>query len=452
MGINTMRQARIVNPSLFVLSVIAIFLRIAYVNFTVIDTPIRADAQQYVFYGYNLSHFGVYSKSLPGQKLQPDSYRSPGYPLVIALSFLIGKEQFFYPIMLTTQAVLGAAMVPLTYGLGCMLLPVWAAFAAACLVAFSPHLVSITSYLLTETLFGFVLLAGITCFYKALKQRRPLLYASAGSLLGYAYLTNESSLFVPFLFAGAVLIYFRSRPDQLLKKSLYRGVGIFLLVFILFPIGWFLRNAIVLAPDAPRGGDRAVATMSHGAYPGFIFENPRYQYFPYREDPMQPAFGGSIDDFLRIFWSRFKERPVRYLSWYLLEKPYYIWSWNILQGQGDIYIYPVLTSLYIESEITNWTRVAMKYIHPVILLLAFAGGLLFVYRYRQLKGDEDLHVTPLLLFLVCLYYTMFYTIFASWPRYSIPLRPELYLIALWTLEQGRKAYTNRWGDMWSRQR
>jgi 4-amino-4-deoxy-L-arabinose transferase-like glycosyltransferase len=427
---------------LVLLAITALLLRVQYVTETVIDQPIRADAAQYVLYGYNLSHFGVYSKSLPSESPQPDSFRSPGYPLLIAISFLIGDEKSFYPIMLLTQAISGAALVPLTYALGSLFLPVWASLGAATLVAFSPHLISMTSYLLTETLFGVVFLVALVFFCFALKNLRFVFFALAGFFFGLAYLTNETSLFVPFILAWAVFYYYRSTTQVLLKRNLYKGVGLLLLVFIIFPLGWQLRNLISIPAGAPKGSSRAISTMSHGTYPGFIYKDSRYKYFPYREDPMQPAYGESMDNFVKIFSGRFKERPIRYLSWYLLEKPYYLWSWNILQGQGDVYIYPVISSLYTKSTFADWTRVVMKLLHPFILILALFGTILCLRRYRKTSQRMNLDSTPFFLFTLCLYYTLLYTVFAPWPRYSIPFRPELYLLALWTFEQGRKAFVS----------
>ncbi len=203
---------------------------------------------------------------------------------------------------------------------------------------------------------------------------------------------------------------------------------------MLFSAGWIIRNNISLPPGSPAGDSRLVSTMSHGAYPGFLYHDPKYKYFPYREDPMQPEFGSSLHSFGKILWARFKENPVRYISWYVFKKPYYLWSWNILQGQGDVYIYPVTTSLYMENNNANLTREMVKIFHPVSLVLALVGVIFLILSKKECKSDRlpayDLAIFP---FLVCIYYTAVYTITAPWPRYSVPLRPELYLCALWGL-------------------
>ena len=40
---------------------------------------------------------------------------------------------------------------------------------------------------------------------------------------------------------------------------------------------------------------------------------------------------------------------------------------------------------------------------------------------------------PLLLAATAVYFTVVYSVFAPWPRYSVPLRPELYLLAAWSV-------------------
>jgi len=153
---------RIIFLTICLIISVALFIRIKYVENTKIYKPIRADARQYVIYGYNLYHHGIFSKELSSNEPLPDSSRSPGYPLLMSLAFMIGGKRGFYPIVIYTQTILSALSVYLTFLLGIRILSsVWWALFAASLVAISPHLISMTSYLLTETLFGFILLLAL---------------------------------------------------------------------------------------------------------------------------------------------------------------------------------------------------------------------------------------------------------------------------------------------------
>jgi 4-amino-4-deoxy-L-arabinose transferase-like glycosyltransferase len=414
------------------LSVLALLVRVAYVAETVIVQPIRADARQYVSYGYNLAHHGTFSSQFPSDDRPPDSLRSPGYPLLIACAFRLGAAGDVYDLIIHAQIVLSTLVVLLTYFVGRLFLSRQWAITAAALVALSPHQVSLTSYVLTETLFCFLLILASLCFAEAMRASSALLSALSGILFGATYLTNETALLIPVLFAAVILLAARRFEHSDSRRRLRARMVLFIVTFSLFPGGWMMRNATSVPPDMPRGTDRALANLSHGAYPGFLYEDPRFKYFPYREDPMQPAFGSSLGDFARILWARVRERPFRYMTWYLFEKPYHLWSWNILQGQGDVYVYPVETSLYQKSRTAELTRLGMKGLHPVILLLALAGIPLLWRVLKRGTGGTRLEQTPTLVAGVILYYSLLYVIFAPWPRYAVPLRPELYLLAVWS--------------------
>jgi len=396
---------------LFIIFATALQIRIQYVNQTVVDIPIRADARQYVVYAYNLFN-GTFSKDLPNGSAipRPDSFRSPGYPLFIVLVFALGgdTENVVY-----AQAVLSALAVLITFGIGIQFLPLWGSVFASVLVAISPHLISTASYILTETLFSFTFLLSIFLFILASKKHSTLLFTGSGLLFGYTYLINQTAIFIPFLFIFLLLVR-RIRGNKLLPK-----IVLFMVIYSVFPAGWALRNTVSLSPHAPRGSDRAVKTLSHGAYPGFVYKNLNLKYMPYKEDPMQPAFGTSLRNFRKIFWTRFKERPVRYLSWYLFEKPYYLWSWNNLQsqvggnlgrGRGDVYVYPVKTSLYLTSAGANLSRNIMKHLHPVILVLALVGVFLVFIKYRSRKNNYYFYDWAIFLFFVIMLYVFHFFI------------------------------------------
>lgn len=412
---------------------VGLFLRIQYIETTIIPNPIVADARQYVTYGYNIITHGIYSKELSNNP-RPDSFRSPGYPLIIAASMYFGGIEGYYQLIIITQVIISSLLVLLTFFIGIHFMHYYYALIAAFMVAINPHLISISSYLLTESFFSFFLISSILCFILAFQKKQLLLFILAALLFGYTYLINETALLIPFLFAVLWLIKTRRSTEGIERKKLYYILILFIFIFGLFPAGWNIRNNISLPPGSPTGNSRLISTMSHGAYPGFLYQDPKYKYFPYREDPMQPEFGSSLHSFGKVLWARFKVNPVRYISWYVFEKPYYLWSWNILQGQGDVYIYPVTTSLYISNNSANLSREMVKFFHPVFLVLGLIGAIFLIFLKKECKSgrvsEYDVAIFP---FIICIYYTVIYTISAPWPRYSVPLRPELYLCAMWCL-------------------
>jgi hypothetical protein len=420
-----------------ILTIAALLLRLAYIQHTYIPDPIRADARQYVMYGYNLLEHQVFSSQIskePRKPPQPDAFRSPGYPLLMALAIYWGGARGFYPTILFWQAIIGCLMVPLTFMLASRIISIQLALVAALFVCISPHLVSMTAYLLTETLFGLTLILAALFFVEAMLRKKAIIFAVSGLSFGMAFLVNETAMLLPLALLIVLWLaskyYLKNKPFQLSPSHMV----IFLAVFITFPLGWSIRNHISLSEKAQSGYNRALNTLTHGTYPGFIYKNSAYKYFPYREDPRQPEFSSSVNALTSILWERIKKRPLRYLSWYLVEKPYYLWSWNMLQGQGDVYIYPVTTSLYLSSKYANVTRIFMKVLHPFILIFAVIGFILWFKGVTTLETKTKNDLIQLILFIILIYYTLLYTLFAPWPRYSVPLRPFLYILSLWSFK------------------
>jgi 4-amino-4-deoxy-L-arabinose transferase-like glycosyltransferase len=422
--------------ALAVIVVGGLFLRVLHIDIileghTLNDAPIRADAKQYIKYGYNLVHHNVYSLDYPSPGPKPDAFRSPGYPLLIATGMLLASGIKFIAVVLYTQAILGVLTVILTYLLARNYLPEAISLGAALLVGISPHLITMAGYLLTETLTTFLIVASLLTFNHALKHNNPKIFFLSGGFFGLGYLANETLLFLPFILAFWVILKNLKHPPVLsLKRSL--PIVAFLTAFCVFPCAWFIRNAVSVPQESLTGYDRAVQTLSHGAYPGFVHETVKYKYFPYLEDPQQPQFGSSISEFSAVLWQRVRERPLRYISWYLFEKPYYFWSWNILQGQGDVFVYPVKTSLYHENQLALFMKWAMQKLHPILLLLLLCGVPMLLLRKSNISEKPKRQNSPISLYTTCLYFTAIFIFFAPWPRYSIILRPELYICALWS--------------------
>ena len=201
---------------LFLITFLALLIRVKYVEQTEIYNPIRADAAQYVTYGYNLYYHGVFSKDFIEKPL-PDSYRSPGYPILISLAFKIGGKHYFYPVVIYFQIVFSMLLVPLTFFIGRRFISQSLALLAAILTAISPHLVSMTSYLLTEILFSFVLLSAICFLCMALERKQVIFFVISGLFFGLSYLTNETAFFLPFIII-AVLIHYHIMYRNFTKK------------------------------------------------------------------------------------------------------------------------------------------------------------------------------------------------------------------------------------------
>ena len=100
-----------------------------------------------------------------------------------------------------------------------------------------------------------------------------------------------------------------------------------------------------------------------------------------------------------------------------------------MQGQGDIYIYPVKNSLFTKFTFANDIKNLLKYLHILLHFSIYVG---FISLLLQRNHKED-NLNIYLLFAVFFYLTIIYAIFVPWPRYAIPYRPLFYTIAVWSI-------------------
>lgn len=115
----TSMKIRLIPIGLIAILTLALGLRVHTVFNTEVIVPLRADAGEYFLYAYNLKHFGIFSMSPAGFAQtgtpEPDAFRTPGYPLFLAL-FIDDKvsEKMLAQILLT-QAFLSTLTVYLTF-------------------------------------------------------------------------------------------------------------------------------------------------------------------------------------------------------------------------------------------------------------------------------------------------------------------------------------------------
>lgn len=421
----TLGQSRLLQWFVIVVVLaIAFALRLGAVNQTVMDGPIRADARDYYFYAYNLHHYGVYSRAdtrAAESAPEPDAVRSPGYPLFLwaiwsdNLRFMLWRARF-------VQAILDVGTVLLVFLLGRRVLPYGWAVLAALLTAVSPHLISATTYLLTETLFTFLMLLAL--WLVVLAARRAWIAPLAGAVLAAAALTRPTLQFVP-LFVAALLLW------VLGWRKGWRTAGALLLGFILLWTPWTLRN--IMATGQPSDPRLAVNTLHHGIYPDLTYQgDPNTRGFPYRFDPRAEEIGRCLSSVLGEIRRRFEEAPLRHLYWYVVGKPVTLLSWSIVAGMGDVFIYPTKASPYFTNPVYIWTHYLMFILHWPLVILALIGTFGLAFSRRARSPESGGLLWPLLA-LTLIYFLLLHIVGAPFPRYGIPLRPILYLLAVWTM-------------------
>jgi 4-amino-4-deoxy-L-arabinose transferase-like glycosyltransferase len=418
---NNPRIKNILIASLLVIA--ALGMRTAYIVRTDVYLPIRADARNYCNYAQNLINHGIFSKDT-SKNPTPDCFWSPGYPAFLAANIYLFGMKHFYPATQFAQALLGALVAGMVFVIGLFFLPRWASTLAGLLTACSPHLISLGGYLLTETLFAFTLISFLLLYIIAIRTEKSLYFGASGAVAGFSYLVNPVIFFAPLILAGLFFIRnIHHRPSSIPGRK--RLIMFFLLAFMTPWILWTARCYLNVPVTSDSATSRALDNLIIGAHHDFYEiwrANPR--------DPTNPAeldqrrVKGSWSRFLSILGRRILDNPWHYMKWYLYEKPKLLWNWDILVGQGDVYVYPVIRPWFQTSLFASGIHSVMKSVHWWLLFLAFLGGLSLHRFWRSQQGEAIM-----VLYVVTVYISAVYVILQSEARYSIPLRPAMYLCA-----------------------
>ncbi|MGB5511130.1 MAG: glycosyltransferase family 39 protein [Woeseiaceae bacterium] len=401
---------------------IAVGLRLGAVNATEVQNPIRADAADYYTYAVNLKKHRTYSRATISDTAPvPDAVRSPGYPVFLTMFVEDPPTQFMLWRIVAAQALLDSLTVLLALAIFRRFLPEGLALGAGLLTALSPHLISASTYLLTETLFVFLTTLSIWLLIKLFVDQNRVVAIAAGAIIAAATLTRPTLQF--FIIPAAGILYF-----VLARRDRLRLITPLLVGFVLVVSPWVIRN---LGPiGSPTDPILSTLSLQHGMYPDFRYQDiPESTGIPYRYDPRSDEITESKGTVLREIGRRFSEEPVRHLEWYLLKKPITLLSWNIIAGAGGIFIYPVNSSPYLSQATYINTYIGMKALHwPLVILALFATVMIWTPVAKGLPANT-LFATRLLSLLM-LYFLSLHVIVAPYPRYGIPLRPAIYGLAL----------------------
>ncbi|MCA9324580.1 glycosyltransferase family 39 protein [Candidatus Saccharibacteria bacterium] len=413
------------------LILLALYLRLHAVLHTEVIAPVRADAADYYAYAYNLRYAGVYSAAKPWDQkyeigaLEADAVRSPGYPLFVA-PFVSGMpDRTTLTNIVVVQALISTLSVLIAYLLyRRFLAPPWA-LTAGLLTCLSPHLISMNVYILTESLFTFLLLLTLWLFTLYQSQERITYVFLAGLMLGAATLTRPSLQY--FIAPMLIMIYLYLPAGHRSKAMITLSMGLLVLIG-----PWHIRN--VMSTGEVSDSRLMVNFLHHGMYPDFQYRGQvESTGFPYRYDPDAAEISKDIPSVLSAIEQEFARQPARQLHWYLIGKPETFWSWDIVQGMGDVFVYEVQSSPYFGAPLFQGTHWLMKAIHyPIVVLGMLAAVLVWLPRWG-VSIDGGVLFAARSVSLLLLYYTAMHMVGAPFPRYSVPLQPFLFGMAVFCL-------------------
>lgn len=392
-------------------------------------TPLRADARQYFAYAYNLHQSGIYSgvlaKSKEQQsKLVPDAVRTPGYPLFLLPFIENGVDQNTLLNIAFAQVLMSTLVMIIAFFLARKILPIWGALGAVALVALSPHLVNANIFILSESLFAFLLTLCVWWLSGMNKNSSVWYLLLAGFLVALSSLVRPS---LQYYVVCLAILFFLSFEIRHARKFL-----VFLLLGYVVGYGpWVARNLNAFGKVSD--DQLKISWLYHGIYPEFKYKNdPKTYVFPYRYDPRSNQISQSTATVFTEVRRRFTEETWRHMRWYLFGKPEAFWRWNIVNGHAAGFVYPVTSTPYVSVTHFKVTYKLMEYLHVPIIILGMLGAFL-VWMPTLVRGFNDhQRFAARVLSLVLLYFTFIHMIGVPYPRYSIPLRPLVYIMAFLT--------------------
>lgn len=419
---------------------LAFLIREYYVLVSVVEVPIRGDIREYVVYAWNLYHHVIFSLSEPGTIAPvPDSYRSPGYPWLLALCMWlrpIGND--WYGLALQMQVVLGTATVLFALCVGRRWLSTGWTLMAGLLLAVWPHHVAATGVLLSEVAFGCALMAGMACLATACDGPKAWLFALAGLAFAAGYLINPLiALFPP---AVGLLIWRAAGPRMTLT---------FMATFMIPVLGFALRNAALdHTASAQHPVGRAAMNFVQGSWPQYHQAwSARYtgdvigtQILDAMERETARLDSDPLAGFQAIA-SRLSSDPGYYATWYLLRKPFLLWDWSIRIGYGGPYVLPVQHSPLETHPLLRASTTALQRLNPFCTLLAFAGALSLLL--GALRKSSWAPPAAAMAALLLLYLTAIHTLFQAEPRYATAYRGIEILLVVSSLQLAALALLGR---------
>jgi 4-amino-4-deoxy-L-arabinose transferase-like glycosyltransferase len=422
--------------ALLIVFFLALNIRLLYQEVSETDNPLRADAYKYFSIAYNLKFHNTLSDEAPN--IDPPTLSTsvvPGYPVFLSNFLDEEKGAFEYEKLMKTQAVLGALTAVFIFLITLSFTSLLPAFIAGIFTAFSPHLIAMDGYVLTESLFTFILSLGTLIFTIGYKKSNPLLLFGASIILTMSGIIRK----IGYLSAPSLLIilaiFLLGKRVKLDKNKKKRTLILMITVLIGFGVTVIGHKAFVANKtsqlETEINEDQPTAYIPLKSINSYFSEFFTPANFVVNKTSHIRALNGDKLSNQNTELS-FSEAPMAYIKWVTYKHYSYIWDFDNAYN-GDVYIYPMNIYAFHDPSAPlrlKLTHGIMKLLHWPLFLLTIMGMIICFYKAakKRLQENEQLIAIPITLLL---YTMMILTTMHGIPRYSIPLRGLSYIIAVY---------------------
>ncbi|MFC1960395.1 ArnT family glycosyltransferase [Chloroflexota bacterium] len=347
---------------------------------------IHSDAWDYLITGQNIAERGKFSLQT-SEPFEPDFTRTPGYPLLIAVAYVLSGGTHNITLIIAIQLLLSLVTVWLVIRIGRSLFSHAVGVIAGLLIAVAPATLVFVGGIGNETLLALCIMVLLELSIRLFRASGPHMwgYAFAIGLLAAfaAYVRPIALIYIVFLLVAIVALKSPRRKAVLVS-------GTILAVFLIGVLPWYFRNYML----------SGVSTFSSISGGNLLIYNvgaveARRQGISLREARDQ-------------LWVEFDRRmaDLNYETYNNAEAA-------IIQQQiafEHILEHPVQSALFQSTAALNSLRPGYS---TIMLLLHLPGHDLVSFRYRMWQGDmsalQDLALFEgAVVLLVTLYYGCLY--------------------------------------------
>ncbi|MCH8967192.1 MAG: glycosyltransferase family 39 protein [Planctomycetes bacterium] len=281
------------------------------------------DCGEYYAIAKNVAAHGTFSLS-ESPPLDPDTWRTPGYPLVLAAFLLLFGSSA--AMLVVVQQVISLANALLLFAIARSLMSERRAMVVAILFLLEPFHLFYSTWLLATTVFTTALLMTWYAWQRATRSISRPWYATAGALAGVCILVRPVGMLLPLvLIGGGVITYWLKRRES--SQALARRAGAAALIVAVsasIVVGsWIMRNGIATGHYAL--SDQGGVVLAYFKATEVILWHEGRTIDRYEETSLDPAriddphlVWESIDKELRARLDGLNEADLATLTWHNL--------------------------------------------------------------------------------------------------------------------------------------
>lgn len=315
------------NKTIVILFLLALVPRLVFMLATFFilgDYRFVEDQDRYLISGWNLLVHGVYTGH-PDVSLGPRSFPAPGYPILLAISWLIIPKYLF---IVFWQNIIYSIFIVFIYKFARLFFNNFVSLGAALLMVFEPFSIFWPNVVMSEM--PFLLFFMVSIYFLALfwREQKWKYIVFSAILLGLAALVRQVALYfyLLILFSSIVMLWQKITWSRLAKFLI-----VYLIILLAVTAPWCIRNKIQF-------GDYTISNQTHllyflGAARDFLVlsrEISRAEADAYLQGLAVEKAG--VEDFSQvegvdkyipvlkeITFSLIKEHPLTYLKWHLIK-------------------------------------------------------------------------------------------------------------------------------------